>query len=76
MTFFSKPNWYTALPSGARAFKEGQVSDQFSIIRSIIADDSPTSSSGSKGAATMPTPAAGLGAGFGAMAAVAAGIFL
>ncbi|KAF2681434.1 hypothetical protein K458DRAFT_343584 [Lentithecium fluviatile CBS 122367] len=73
-TFFSKPDWYTALPTGARAFKESQVSDQFSIIRNVIGSRQTTSSS--KGAAPAPTPRAGLGIGFGAMAAVAAGVFL
>ncbi|KAJ4290562.1 hypothetical protein N0V90_010779 [Kalmusia sp. IMI 367209] len=80
-TFFSAPNWYSALPTGARQFKEEQVSDQFSIIRSIIGDDATAGASGatgtgSPGAAAMPTPRAGLGVGFGAMAAVAAGVFL
>ncbi|KAF1970640.1 hypothetical protein BU23DRAFT_581968 [Bimuria novae-zelandiae CBS 107.79] len=79
-TFFSKPDWYDALPTGVRQFKEQQVSDQFSIVRSIIADDTTTGASsatgtGSPGAAA-PTPKAGLGVGFGAMGAVAAGLFL
>ncbi|KAF2826051.1 hypothetical protein CC86DRAFT_467607 [Ophiobolus disseminans] len=72
-TFFSRPNWYTALPSGARAFKEQQVSDQFSVLRSVIGSGSPTASS--TGAA-FPTAQAFLDAKFGAMAAVAAAVFL
>jgi hypothetical protein len=72
-TFFSKPDWYTALPSGARAFKEQQVSDQFSIVRSVIAARATTASS--TGAA-VPTAQAFLDAKFGAMAAAAAAVFL
>lgn len=79
-TYFSKPDWYDALPTGVKQFKEEQVSDQFSIIRSVIGDDTTSgaggSGTGSPGVA-MPTPKAGLGAaGMGAMAAVAAGVFL
>jgi hypothetical protein len=72
-TFFSKPDWYTALPSGARAFKEQQVSDQFSIVRSVIAARATTASS--TGAA-VPTAQAFLDAKFGVMAAAAAAVFL
>jgi hypothetical protein len=75
-TYFSKPDWYTALPSAARSFKEQQVSDQFNIVRSVIAARA-TSTTGSEGAA-MPTALAGewLGAEFGIMAAAAAAAFL
>jgi len=75
-TYFSKPDWYTALPSAARSFKEQQVSDQFSIVRNVIAARA-TSTTGSEGAA-MPTALAGqwLGAEFGVMAAAAAAAFL
>ncbi|KAI4674742.1 uncharacterized protein J4E84_010483 [Alternaria hordeiaustralica] len=74
-TYFSKPDWYTALPSAARSFKEQQVSDQFSIVRNVIAARA-TSTTGSEGAA-MPTALAGqwLGAEFGVMAAAAAAAF-
>jgi hypothetical protein len=72
-TFFSKPDWYTALPSGAKAFKEQQVSDQFSIVRSVIAARATTA--GSTGAA-VPTAQAFLDAKFGVMAAAAAAVFL
>ncbi|KAH7384416.1 hypothetical protein DE146DRAFT_668555 [Phaeosphaeria sp. MPI-PUGE-AT-0046c] len=72
-TFFSKPDWYTALPSGAKAFKEQQVSDQFRIVRSVI--DSKATTASSTGAA-VPTSQAFLDAKFGAMAAAAAAIFL
>jgi hypothetical protein len=72
-TFFSKPDWYTALPSGARSFKEQQVSDQFSIVRSLIA--AKTASASSTGAA-VPTAQAFLDAKFGVMAAAAAAVFL
>ncbi|KAJ4355579.1 uncharacterized protein N0V89_003599 [Didymosphaeria variabile] len=80
-TFYSKPDWYDALPTGVRQFKEEQVSDQFSIIRSIIGDDTTSGAAGASGTgspgAAKPTPRAGLGAaGMGAMAAVAAGVFL
>lgn len=74
-TFFSKPDWYTALPSRARAFKEQQVSDQFSIVRNVIAARvTPASSTG----AAMPTAVPGhwFGAEFGVMAAAAAAAFL
>jgi hypothetical protein len=72
-TFFSKPNWYTALPSDARAFKEQQVSDQFSIVRSVIAARVTTAKS--TGAA-VPTARAFLDGKFGVMAAAAAAAFL
>lgn len=72
-TFFSLPDWYTALPSGARAFKEQQVSDQFSIVRSVINARATTASS--TGAA-VPTAQAFLDAKFGVMAAAAAAAFL
>jgi hypothetical protein len=72
-TFFSKPNWYDALPNGVRAFKELQVSDQFSIVRSVIAAE--TSTATSTGAAA-PTAQVFLDAKFGAMAAAAAAVFL
>jgi hypothetical protein len=74
-TFFSQPDWYTALPSGARAFKEQQVSDQFSIVRSVIGSGSGSPTASSTGAA-MPTAQAFLDAKFGAMAAAAAAVFL
>ncbi|KAH8708360.1 hypothetical protein GQ44DRAFT_777222 [Phaeosphaeriaceae sp. PMI808] len=73
-TFFSKPAWYTALPSRARSFKEQQVSDQFSIVRSMIA--AAATPARSTGGGAVPTAHAFLDAKFGAMAAVAAGIFL
>ncbi|EOA87218.1 hypothetical protein ACJQWK_10263 [Exserohilum turcicum] len=75
-TFFSKPNWYTALPSKARAFKEQQVSDQFSIVRNVIAARASTTAR-STGAA-MPTaiPGQWMAAEFGVMAAAAAAAFL
>lgn len=80
-TFYSKPDWYDALPTGVRQFKEEQVSDQFSIIRSVIGDDTTSGTAGATGTGSaggaLPTPRAGLGAaGMGAMAAVAAGVFL
>jgi hypothetical protein len=71
-TFFSKPDWYDALPTGARAFKELQVSDQFSIVRSII--DAGKTMASSTGAA-VPTAQAFLDVKFGAMAAAAAAVF-
>ena len=73
-TFFGAPTWYSALPSGARAFKEQQVADQFSIVREIIAARQTTSSS--SGAASMPTGMPFIRAEFGAMAAAAAAAFL
>jgi hypothetical protein len=73
-TFFSKPDWYTALPSGARAFKEQQVSDQFSIVRQVIEARQTTRSS--TGGATVPTTMPFLDAKFGALAAAAAAAFL
>ncbi|KAF2126605.1 hypothetical protein P153DRAFT_322676, partial [Dothidotthia symphoricarpi CBS 119687] len=74
-TFYSRPVWYTALPSGARAFKERQVDDQFSIIRSVIARGATSTAASSTGAA-MPTATAFLDAKFGIMAAAAAAAFL
>ncbi|KAF9700281.1 hypothetical protein EKO04_001866 [Ascochyta lentis] len=73
-TFFGAPTWYSALPSGARAFKEQQVEDQFSIVRQIIASRQTTSSS--SGGASMPTAAPFLDKKFGALAAAAAAAFL
>ncbi|KAF1846971.1 uncharacterized protein K460DRAFT_276771 [Cucurbitaria berberidis CBS 394.84] len=73
-TFFSRPDWYTALPSGARSFKEQQVSDQFSIVRSIV--DASASRTASSTAGAAPTARAWVDAKFGAMAAVAAAAFL
>jgi hypothetical protein len=72
-TFFSKPEWYDALPTGARAFKELQVSDQFSIVRSVIAAE--TSMATSTGAA-VPTAQVVLDAKFGAMVGAIAAVFL
>jgi hypothetical protein len=73
-TYFSKPDWYTALPSGARAFKEQQVSDQFSVVRSVIARTSTVTST----AGAVPTARVGewVGAEFGVMAAAAMAAFL
>jgi hypothetical protein len=74
MTFYSAPTWYSALPSGARAFKELQVQDQFSIVRGVIEARQTRSSTG---AASQATAAGGLlGREFGALAVVAAGVFL
>ena len=73
-TFYGAPTWYSALPSGARAFKELQVQDQFSIVRSVIGSKQTTSSS--TGAASVPTGRAFVRAEFGAMAAAAAAAFL
>jgi hypothetical protein len=74
-TYFSKPDWYAALPSGARAFKEQQVSDQFSVVRSVIARGATTATST---AGAVPTARAGewAGAEFGVMAAAAMAAFL
>ncbi|KAH7067255.1 hypothetical protein BKA63DRAFT_536782 [Paraphoma chrysanthemicola] len=74
-TFFSRPDWYTALPSGARSFKERQVQDQFSIVRSVISAGSQRATATSTGG-VEPTARAFLDVKFGAMAAVAAGVFL
>jgi hypothetical protein len=54
-------------------FKELQVSDQFSIVRSVIAAETTTATS--TGAA-VPTAQAFLGAKFDAMAAAVAAVFL
>jgi hypothetical protein len=75
-TFYSKPDWYDALPTGVKQFKEEQVSEQFSIIRSVIDGDATSGAGGGTGTgssgAALPTARAGMGA----MAAVAAGVFL
>ncbi|UPX14862.1 uncharacterized protein EKO05_0005333 [Ascochyta rabiei] len=73
-TFYGVPTWYSALPSGARAFKEQQVEDQFSIVRQVIAARQTTSSS--SGGASIPTAAPFLDKKFGALAAAAAAVFL
>ncbi|KAJ4320087.1 hypothetical protein N0V94_003557 [Neodidymelliopsis sp. IMI 364377] len=73
-SIFSKPDWYTALPSGARAFKEQQVSDQFSIVRQVIEARQTTASS--TGGAAAPTTLPFIDAKFGALAAAAAAAFL
>ncbi|KAH9871477.1 hypothetical protein IAQ61_005656 [Plenodomus lingam] len=74
-TYFSKPDWYDALPTGARAFKEQQVADQFSIVRSVIAGRGPTSSSSSAGAAPTVAPQ-WMRKEFGVLAGVAVAAFL
>jgi hypothetical protein len=53
-------------------FKEQQVSDQFSIVRGVIAARATASSTG----AAVPTAHAFLDAKFGVMAAAAAAVFL
>ncbi|KAL6703517.1 hypothetical protein ACN47E_009542 [Coniothyrium glycines] len=73
-TYFTMPDWYTALPSGARAFKEQQVSNQFSIVRSVIAARDTTSASSTAGA--VPTARAWLSSEFGVMAGAAIAAFL
>lgn len=73
-TFYGAPTWYSALPSGARAFKEQQVADQFSIVRQVISARQTTSSS--SGAASVPTGSPWVRKEFGALAAVAAAAFL
>lgn len=74
-TFFTKPDWYTALPSGVRVFKEQQVSDQFSIVRAVIQGGKPGTAT-STGSAAAPTAGGLLDAKFGTLAAVAAAAFL
>jgi hypothetical protein len=73
-TFFWKPKWYDALPTGARAFKESQVSGQFSMVRFVIAAGAITASS--LGATItvrrVPIAHAFLDGRFGAIAAAAA----
>jgi hypothetical protein len=73
-TFYGAPTWYSALPSGARAFKEQQVDDQFSIVRQVINARMTTSSS--KGAASVPTGSPWVRKEFGVAAAAAAAAFL
>ncbi|KAF1355849.1 hypothetical protein EJ07DRAFT_158177 [Lizonia empirigonia] len=73
-TFLGAPTWYSALPSGARAFKEQQVKDQFSIVRQVIAARQTTSSS--SGGASVPTPGPWMEGKFGVMAAAAVAAFL
>jgi len=77
-TFYGAPTWYSALPSRARAFKEQQVADQFSVVRDVIAAGQTTGAgtSGSTGAASVPTGSPLLRKEFGALAAVAAAAFL
>lgn len=78
-TFYGAPTWYSALPSRARAFKEQQVADQFSIVRDVIAAGQTTTgagATGSTGAASVPTGSPLLRKEFGALAAVAAAAFL
>ncbi|KAF3043002.1 hypothetical protein E8E12_009997 [Didymella heteroderae] len=72
-TFYGAPTWYSALPSGARAFKEQQVSDQFSIVRQVISARQTTSSS--SGGASVPTGSPWVRKEFGALAAAAAAAF-
>ncbi|KAF1933228.1 uncharacterized protein M421DRAFT_192309 [Didymella exigua CBS 183.55] len=72
-TFFGAPTWYSALPSGARAFKEQQVADQFSIVRSVIGRQTTSSSTGAAG---QPTGSPWVRKEFGALAAAAAAAFL
>ncbi|PVI04261.1 hypothetical protein DM02DRAFT_492533, partial [Periconia macrospinosa] len=45
-TFTSAPSWYSALPSGAREFKEKQVSAQFSVVREEISQRAETGGAG------------------------------
>lgn len=73
-TFYGAPTWYSALPSEARAFKEQQVQDQFSIVRGVIEARQTTRSSSGAGSAPTGTPF--LRAEFGAAAVLAAGVFL
>ncbi|PSN65993.1 hypothetical protein BS50DRAFT_621762 [Corynespora cassiicola Philippines] len=73
MTFFSAPDWYSALPTGAREFKESQVADQFSIIRQVI-DARATTASSTGG--VVPTAMPALGPQFAGMAAAVAAAFL
>jgi hypothetical protein len=73
-TFYGAPTWYSALPSGARTFKEQQVDDQFSIVRQVINARMTTSSS--KGAASVPTGSPWVRKEFGVAAAAAAAAFL
>ncbi|KAF1958012.1 hypothetical protein CC80DRAFT_491319 [Byssothecium circinans] len=79
-TFLSAPPWYSALPSGAREFKEKQVSAQFSAVRDVVsrrASTAGTATATSSNVGVRETPGVGLGGlGVGAMAAVAAGVFL
>jgi len=79
-TYYAQPAWYTALPSGARAFKEQQVADQFRIVQSVIRGRQATSSSSSNAAgAAAPTPRLHVWAGskeFGVLAGVAVAAFL
>lgn len=73
MSFYSAPTWYSALPSGARAFKELQVQDEFSIVKGVIEARQTKSSTG---AASQATGTPLLRGEFGALAVVAAGVFL
>ncbi|KAF2646380.1 hypothetical protein P280DRAFT_512557 [Massarina eburnea CBS 473.64] len=77
-TFYSKPAWYTALPSGVREFKEKQVSAQFSAVRDVVSRRASTAATATNnGAGSRETPRVGFaGVGTGAMAAIAAGVFL
>jgi hypothetical protein len=75
-TFLTRPDWYTALPSRVRAFKEQQVADQFSIVRSVLGRDQEGGTASSTAAAAAATAAGLLDAKFGALAAVAAAAFL
>ena len=59
-----------------RAFKEQQVSDQFSIVRSVIGGGDEQGTASSTAAAAVATPGGLLDAKFGALAAVAAAVFL
>jgi hypothetical protein len=74
-TYFSKPDWYTALPSKARAFKEQQVSDQFAIVKSVIGGGASTATS-TAGAVPTARVDQWVGVEFGVMAAAAVAAFL
>jgi hypothetical protein len=72
--FFSKRGWYDALLTGARAFKESQVLDQFSIVSAVIAAGATTtiSTGATVTCGVVPIAHAFLDGKFGAIAAAAA----
>lgn len=74
-TFFGKPSWYSALPSGVREFKEQEWETIKSIASGVIAARLTTT--GSKGAApALATGSVGLKNAGWAVAGAAAAVFL
>jgi hypothetical protein len=77
MTITSKPNWYTALPSNVRSFKEQEYTMRKQVLAKVVGFGQSTGTASKTSSVGRPTGVANLDLGLAGAALAAAGaVFL